>query len=237
MNRLPNRLTDEAGFTLTELLTTITIGIVVMLGIFTVLDATTRSTNRTTERVIANQAARPALSRIIDELNSSCIFPGVAPVKPESTGRSISFVHSTGSAVSPVPVLRKVELVGSTLWDRFYARALNSPPAPGWTFDATARSFEVAENVFGSPADADPIFRYFKYDTAGNLVAIPLTSPTTPLGAAEAATVVAVDVAFRVKPRKTTSTSDLNGPVSLSDTALLRFSPAGATTNENLPCV
>lgn len=234
MTRLRERLRGEDGFTLTELLATISIGMIVLLGVFAILDATTRSTNRTTERVVANQAARPALSRIIDELNSSCVFPGVAPVKPLSTGTAISFVHATGTAVSPVPVLRKVELVGTTLWDRVYARTGGTTPAD-WTFSSTANpSFELARSVAGSPADGDPIFRYYAYATDGTLSTTPLA---TPLSDTDAATVVAVEVAIRVKPKRTSPTPDPNGPVTLTDTALLRFSPGGGTTSENLPCV
>lgn len=227
----------EDGSTLVELLVAISIGMIVLVGILNVVDASSRSSNRTTARVQANQAGRPALSRIIDQLHSSCVGPGAAPVLAGSDGSTISFLHATGSAVTPVPAKRTFALSSGTLIDSVYANTGGA--SPSWTFAASPSStFQVATGVglasLGSPSSTVPLFRYFAYDAGGQLSSTPLP---TPLSAADALKVVSVDVAFSVTPTKTTPNPDAGAPVSLSDTALLRFSPAGSPAAGNLPCL
>lgn len=235
-----SRLAEEDGVTLIELVVAMAIGVIVLVGAMTVLEAGTRSGNRTSARVQADQAGRPGLSRIIDELHSTCIGPGVAPILAGSTDSSITFLHATENdpgdvvSVSPTPDKRKIELTAGTLTDSVYAGSGN---APNWTFAATPQTFQIATGVgaasVGSPAVSVPLFRYFDYDAGGQLSTTPLP---TPLTAAAAAKVVAVDVAFSVTPTKTTANPDTGAAVSLADSVLLRFLPAGSTGGVNLPC-
>ena len=57
------------------------------------------------------------------------------------------------------------------------------------------------------------------------------------MSATNAAKVVQVNVSFAVTPNKNTVADDPNATVSLSDSVLLRFSPASSTAGESLlPC-
>lgn len=229
------RAGEEHGFSLVELLVAMSIGIIVLFGAVSIIQGSVRSSNRTTARVLADQAVRPVLSRIVDELHSSCIEVNAAPVRVGSSGSSISFTHQTGSAVSPVPVLRKITLSSGTLSESVYANTGGT--APSWTF-ATTPASTVQRLTSVGPATIGgavvPLFRYYAYDAGGLISSTPLA---TPLSAANAAKVVKVDIALAAVPAKTTVEADTAAAVSLSDSVLLRFSPADTAGTENLPCV
>lgn len=230
-----NRIRDEDGLTLNELLVGITISIVVILAMYTVLDSVSRGSNRITSRVDAVKLARPAMAGIIDKLHSTCVAPAVAPVLAGSTGSSISFVHQTGSTVAPIPVKRTITLLASgALSESVYP--VSGGTAPVWAYSTTASSTKiivtpVIQATLGSPAVAVPVFRYYSF-VNGQVSATPLT---VPLIAADAAKTVQVTVSFAIPPR--TGTTDPQGSLSFSDTVVMRFSPPGETASSgDLPC-
>lgn len=231
-------MVDERGFALVELLVAMLAATVVMLGIFQLVDISSRDSARVTRRVEADQTARPVLTRIIDELHSACVAPGATPVRAGSgdvsNDRTITFVTQTGSAVSPNPDKHVITFDPSarTLVENTYPYASGS--APNWTFSSTASSRTLLTNVSqatigGSTVD---VFRYYAYSNGQ----ISSTQLSTPLTTATAATVAQVSVAFSVGPSANPA-NDSNSDVSVSDTALLRFGPAGEDPSEDdLPC-
>ena len=62
------------------------VGIVVLGGVVTLVTTTAKSSDRITERVAVDQIARPMVQRVIDELHSTCVSPGFAPILAGSTG-------------------------------------------------------------------------------------------------------------------------------------------------------
>ena len=75
MSRLRRIREEEGGFSLIELLVAMLMSTIILLGTFAIVQAATRSSNRTASRVVVNQDARPVLTRIITELNSSLHQP------------------------------------------------------------------------------------------------------------------------------------------------------------------
>jgi len=67
---------EQSGMTLIELLVSLVIGIVVALGVFSLIEVTTRAAGRITDQVGANQLGRQTLAYIENELEDSCIQPG-----------------------------------------------------------------------------------------------------------------------------------------------------------------
>ncbi len=114
-------VSDERGITIIELLVGMVVGIVVLGGVVTLVTTTARSSGRISERVAVDQIARPMVQRIMDELHSTCVSPGVAPILAGSTEEAITFVHATGSDVSPTPVKRTISLSGGNP-DRHHVR-------------------------------------------------------------------------------------------------------------------
>jgi hypothetical protein len=228
-------MSGERGFTMVEVLVALASAMVVMLGIFALVDTTTRGGARVASRVNANQRARPVLQNLVDELHSTCLGPNTVPVLAGSGDSSVSFLSHTGSAVSPTPDKHVVTLAGGTLTESVYPATGGS--APTWTFAASPSSTRqlltgVGAASVGSPASSVPLFRYFAYQGA-QLSATPLP---TPLSAANAALAAEVTVSFSASP-SSTPVSDSHASVSVSDSAIMRLSPAAEDANQaNPPC-
>jgi hypothetical protein len=230
------RLGDERGVTMVELLVTTALGMIVILGVLAVTEVAMRSSAKTATRVAADQRARPVLERLIDQLHSTCIGPEAGPLLAGSTESSLSFLHQTGSTVTPLPDKIVVSLSGDTLTEAVYPST--GGQAPNWTFAGTPSSSRVLMTGVGPAQTGDPpidapLFRYFKYDGG---VVDPNSLPT-PLSAENSAIAVRVDVAFSVAPLSN-PTRDDKAPVTVSDSVLVRFSPASEDpTKVNGPCV
>jgi hypothetical protein len=220
---------DESGTTLVELLVATSAGIVVMGIISLGLIVTMRETNRVTSHVEANQRARLTMGKIIEQLHSSCIAPQMAPIQEGSSGSSVTFVHQTGSAVSPTPIKSTISLTGTTLSQSNFE--YESGIAPEWAFKTSASSTETLLTGVSQISSTVPVFRYYAY-TNGKVSTTPLSVPLKE----NAETAVQVNVAFEAAPVRPTS-NDANASTELQDSALLRLTPpAYSTTTADLPC-
>jgi hypothetical protein len=228
----PELFRDERGMTLVELMVATTAGVVVMTGIVLTMIVTMRETNRVAGHVEANQNARITMTKILNQLHSACVAPQITPVQEESTGTLLSFIHQSGSAVAPVPVLSKVSLVGATLWQSDYPKTGGA--APTWIFSETASSTVQLMTGVSAISATVPIFSYFSYSN-GRVSATPL--PASPLGE-NAARAVQVDVAFQTAPAASKTVSqDANAETEIQNSALLRLTPPGYNpASANLPC-
>ena len=233
----------DDGVTLAELLVATSIGLIVMLGVLTVVQATSRSSARTTARVATDQVARPVLNRILDELHSTCITADLAPVLPNSTSYAMSFYYATDDAadgsisVTPTPSRRMISVDQSTKTMSETVTPLSGGTTPAtWAFNSPSTTKTLLTNVFDASIDGAnnvPPFRYYAYGSDGVVSSTPLS---TPLSAAAAASVVKVTVSFKAAPPQTTVNPDTNSYLTLSDSALLRFSPGSTVAAENTPC-
>ena len=106
---------EERGTTLVELLVAITAGVVVLAAISAVAIAAMRQTARISTQVEATQRARQVMGQVVEELHSACLAPEIAPVRENSSGTELRFLHQIGSAVAPTPILSKISLSGGTL--------------------------------------------------------------------------------------------------------------------------
>jgi prepilin-type N-terminal cleavage/methylation domain-containing protein len=90
-------LRDEHGFTLIELLVSMLVAFVVTGALFAILEVSLHQTALITDKVQANQMGRTAMTRIIDELHSSCIAPGFTPIQAGSSGTELIFKNAYSS--------------------------------------------------------------------------------------------------------------------------------------------
>lgn len=226
LRRLRN---EERGTTLAELLIGLSLGTLVMLGLTTMVVLTMQSTTTVSTRVDATQRARLALTRLVDQLHSSCISPKLAPVQKESTSSSIRFVHATGSEVSPVPTLSVVSLSGESLIQSDYAWKEGSPPA--WTFQTTpTKTTTLMEKV--KPIPGRPVFTYYGYQ----LGAVNETPMPSPLSELDALRTIQVGVAFMTSPQKGQAAAETD-PARIQDAASFRLSSPSYNPNApSLPC-
>lgn len=222
---------DERGSTLIEMVVTIGAGMVVFLALSTVIIVSLRETGRASARVDAVQRARTTLARVVDQLHSACITPQIAPVREGSSETSLSFVHQTGSAVSPTPLLSTISLTGGTLSQSDYTWTGGAVPAE-WTFNSTPSSTRQLMTKVTPTAPSSAIFSYYSY-TNGQVSATPLA---VPLNAENAARTVQVKIALTVAPLST-PVKDAAASASVQSSAVLRLTPASFNTNViNLPC-
>jgi Tfp pilus assembly protein PilW len=233
MRRRADLLADERGMTLVELLVATSAGIVVLFGVTLAVIVTQRETNRVASHVDANQRARLTMGKVIDQLHSACVAYNIAPVQENSSGTSITFLHQTGSAVSPTPVKSTIALSGTTLSQSDYPATGGS--APTWTFAVTPSSTVQLMTGVSAISGSVPIFRYFAF-SGGGVSSTPPAMTSGVLGA-NAAKAVQVDVAFKASPMSTPIANDSGAATPIQDSALLRLTPASFETGaENLPC-
>jgi len=238
MLRLPPRpaaLQREHGFTLVETLVAISLGVIVILATFSVLDISLSQSARIADRVDADQRSRLAMEKIMAELHSSCVVAKVQPVEPESTGTKIRFISQTGDeAYFKSVTLHEISLTGGNLVDTSYPSVGEEKEAE-WTFSKVPSSTVtlltgVTQTVAGEKTL--PVFQYFKYE-GSNLSTTPLSTSGSGLSTADADETAEVTVNFTTAPSGGNTAADRK--VELSDAAVLRLDPASASgTNE--PC-
>jgi prepilin-type N-terminal cleavage/methylation domain-containing protein len=231
---------DQRGFTLVELLVSMMISVVVLLAIMAVVDVTTRGSARVASRVDADQRARVTLQRLFDELHSTCVAPNVLPVVASSNGylsddNNLIFLEQSGSSVSPTPDEHVVTLANGTLTERIFPSTGGT--APNWTFASTPSSTTQLLTGVGpasSGGSTVPLFQYFAYQGAQlSTTPLPTQGGLSPTDAARA---VAVTVSFSVAPGSN-GANDQHAAVTVSDTVVMRLSPASeAATEVNPPC-
>jgi hypothetical protein len=224
---------SERGITVVELLVAISAGIAVLFGSFAVLNGTLRGSARTQQRVDATQRARPVMTRIMDELHSVCVAPGIPPVYAGSGDDTVIFLHKNGNDVTPNPDRRTITLSSGILSETIEPYATGV--APNWTFGAPT-TVRLLTNVMSAQVNgsAVPLFQYHAYANDGTLDPTPLQ---TPLSTTNAARTVQVTVSFAAAPSKTQIDEGIRANTSVTDTAFFRFTPAGEDANQtNLPC-
>jgi Tfp pilus assembly protein PilW len=223
-------LRDESGMTLIELLVATAAGVIVMFGITMAVIVTLRETHRVATHVDANQRARLAMTKIVNQLHSACVAPQITPIRSTSTGTTLVFWHQTGSAVAPTPIETKISLSGTTFTQSDYA---GSGTPPNWTFATTGSTTTLMTGV-SAISESIPVFRYYGY-SQGQVSSTPF-STTSSLGTENAPKTVQVSIAFQAAPG-TTPISDSGAKTGIQDVALLRLTPPAYTSSaNNLPC-
>ena len=217
-----------------ELLVSISATLIVMMGVVTLSTTVIHQQSRIVTRVDTDSRVRPAMTRIVQGLHSSCVTSHIVPIQTGSTATSISFRSKSGSVVGPTPDLHTVSLSGSTLREAVFRSTGGS--APTWTFSGTATSNTILLTNVTAPGGV--IFRYYDF-VSGALNTTPLP---TPLSSTNAARVSYVTVSFTAASSSTrnggVNLQDPNSPVFITNGVDLRLENAGQYPNQdNLPCV
>jgi type II secretory pathway component PulJ len=200
------RFDDQRGFTLVELLVACTLGMIVLIAIFGLVDTTNRTSSRITQRVDASQRGRTAMEQMTQGVRSVVCVKEPAAAAPgliQSGGNQQVTVYTqlqkapTGQAAPSAPATERREYrydpAADTLTETVWVGA---GTLPDLTFPATAtRRRSVLTNVAEPPGGR--VFTYYAYKADGTIDPTPLA---TPLSVADLARVVRVRVSFVSRP-------------------------------------
>jgi Tfp pilus assembly protein PilW len=184
---------DEGGFTLVELLVTISIGMVVMFAILGLLDMTVRSSASSIGRTQAVREGRGAMDRVGQDLRlASC--PDTGPAVLSATNDSVSYyVSRPQSDYRLEPVVERHTLTydaaKGTITLTVAPNQGNAVP-PNW--GATTRTTVLGTGL--SREGTTPVFQYRAYTSADAPDTSPVAAPVT--DAATRSTIAQVQVTF-----------------------------------------
>lgn len=191
------RLRSESGFTLAELSVAMAAGIIVLIGLLSIMVVVMHQAQRTFTTVDATRRARTVMATLEDDLHSACtagapVSGGDPPILTGSDSTDLIFLDYFGNSADPTPVWHQVTFNPSagTLTDTSYSVG---GAGPGWTQGAqVGPTVTLLRDVAARPGI--PVFEYFGYsaqgtDAAGNTYyAVPDGTTVNPLtGAALAA--------------------------------------------------
>jgi prepilin-type N-terminal cleavage/methylation domain-containing protein len=191
MTRLLARLRSQRGFTLIEMLVAATVGSVVMITVFSLLDGSLKQSTGVNARVDSTQRGRNAMEIATRELRSQvCFSPNAsAPVSVTYADQyKVTFYAFNGSGTFR-PDRRTL------LWDtnsnsikETVEAGVGTPVTSFATGTTRVVSTEIKPPQTGTPPVSGPVFTYFT-DAGATL--------TAPLTAADLAKVAVIKIAFQ----------------------------------------
>jgi type II secretory pathway pseudopilin PulG len=220
------RVSASDGFTLIELLVSMVAGIVVVLATFATFDASVRQSLAASDRVEATQNGRIAMEKLVQELNSSCVWSTVPPVQAGSDATHVWFLTAFSSVPLPNPILHQVWLTGSGVLEDASYTLLNPQTPPGsWTssaFNSTPTSTRVLARGISYITGSSALFQYYQY-VNGHLAIDPAHQLSAPLDTTTAPLVGAVSISYAAAPSSNSAQADRT--INLTDTADLSPPP------------
>lgn len=224
--RLRQLNSDESGFTLTELLTAMVIGLVVLMAAFMLLDRTVASTARVSDRQEAVQRGRLTMELMTRQLRSQVCLADDTPILA-GDDNSVTFYANLSSNPNSAQK-RALRYVASEkrIYEDVYTGTGTYPaltfPASPTTSKELLRPVAQADEKVGSTMVTRPIFRYYRYAPATTTGA--LQQLTSPLTATTAAQVVMINVAFATLPiRKVERTTDVKDATTFASDVYVRL--------------
>jgi type II secretory pathway pseudopilin PulG len=207
-----SRMRDEAGFTLTELLVAMTVGIGVLFALIGLLDTSTRLSASTVDRVETSSRARQAMDLLTRQVRSQLCLGTDLPALTTATPTSMTFYGSIAPEASPLIVQRRTltydpatKRLLETVWTGAGTR-------PNVTFDTAPQSSVIADGIV--PDGSAPIFEYYRFQVpAAGGSARPTLITTTPLGADDLASTVQVGFNFVAVGRRSTTRVEMSSTV------------------------
>jgi prepilin-type N-terminal cleavage/methylation domain-containing protein len=244
---MTGRLRNQDGFTLVEVLTAMVVGLVVLAAAFDLVSRSTMLATTTQDRVDASQRGRSAIEDIVTELRSGvCVTPDAGdPQPPIIRGESdrVEFYANTGAdSLAPQRRVLTYDPDKHTIVEQTFNGEWTDPAQPGKVkvpFVTNPTSRTLLTNVYPRDSGA-PIFRYYGYqvtqtgfgdppvyEVIANASAadgsVPAAQLRVPIQARDDLfDVIAVAVAFRVRPANVKSSTNDPRDAVLTGTAFAR---------------
>jgi prepilin-type N-terminal cleavage/methylation domain-containing protein len=218
---------EESGFTLVELLVSCSIGTIVLLATFMMLDSSVVLTGKVTDRVDRTQRSRVAMEDITRKLRSQVCPAAGQPSIISADDYSVRFYSFLGTRPF-VPDIREISWDTNTnsIIEKKWA-GTGTAPSTSWAATPTTRTVisDVKPTfVSGNSGSRGPVFSY--YITGG------ASALTTPLSATNAAATSRISLAFMTYAQG----KNLTGPAStLQNEIFVRTSDPNATSGSTAP--
>jgi hypothetical protein len=234
-----SRLREETGTTLMEVMTALTVGFVVLTGIFAMLESAVRLNTGVISRTDAMQRGRLAMDVITQELRSQVCLNNLdnPAVVDGATENSVTFYSDFSDAEGDKPPEKRTLTFDPATGDitTTVYRATVPEPRTEEDFALAGKNLRLenaAQQVVpDTPDDPDaledevPFLRYYAYQQVGNPPhpepTLPLDPGDTGLDPAEAARVARIEIAFVSRP---TGARNSDKGVNLSDQIMARHS-------------
>jgi hypothetical protein len=252
---LRERLRDERGYTLIEMLLATVAGLVVCAAALLIVVMSYSFASSQPERVDANQQGGVAMGQLVEALESSCVEGySISPIVgatggtgltgstavPVSSGNTITFYTSQSDSPTVIPQEDVAYLSGGELYLATYPGSVvtGNSGTTSVQYTATPSSTQVLLQHATGASGVTNVFSYYGYNAATGILS---TSPySVPLGATNAATTAEIGIAFQADPSDGHSATPDSG-IDILDNVVLRLSavsnilpPTGSTTPE--PC-
>jgi prepilin-type N-terminal cleavage/methylation domain-containing protein len=215
---MSRRLRQEDGFTLPELLVTISIAMIVSLATFALLDFSIKRAGEVDQRVDATQRGRALMDTITRQLRSQvCLDATTAAMATRPTditdGYTATFYadFTDGTDVTKPPAqLHKLAYDQTTkrMLDYTYATSWDKTKTP-WLATVAGAPVPGSPRVVATdiePDGANPIFRYYAYDAAAVPAPVTVLNPgngaTISVPLADLKRVARIDIRFKTLPQK-----------------------------------
>jgi type II secretory pathway pseudopilin PulG len=217
--RLRAHAADARGFTVVELLVTMTLGLLVIGSSVAVLTTALRSNDSVQRRTEALQNGRIAIDQAVRLLRSQvCPDPIATPlVTPVAAGgpTSITFFADLGDGTG-IPRKHVLSLSGGVLRDDVYLGSRTGTNPPTWS------STVSSSRVLGTGLAQDgttPVFQYFGYTSAATPAPTAALGPT--LDPADLEKVARIVVTVKANP--SSKTGSTRQAVTVQDEVFVRL--------------
>lgn len=204
--RLRRLRSEESGFTLPELLTGMTVGMIVLMAAFLLLDTAVSRSGDIEDRQDATQRGRMAMEAVTRDLRSQVCLATSRPIISGSDTHVEFFANLSDDTEAADRRTLRYDATRKQIDLDVYA---GTGIFPDLIFPSTPTSTEVVlEDVIpAKDGSVDrPLFRYYAYVVNGQPGEV--EELATPLSAANRQRVVLVKVAFAALP---TRTAELSG--------------------------
>jgi type II secretory pathway pseudopilin PulG len=218
-------LRSERGFTVVELMVSISLSLVVLLSTMSVLDRALHHSNDVQRRAAAVQRARLAMDDVVRKIRSQVcpVFDSNSYSITAASSTSVTFYSDFGDATG-VPARHTIALNPATgvLTDSLFAGVAGSPP----TYPNTPTRVRRIGTGLVQPGTT-PFLQFFAFDTSAPPQAV---SPmTAPVAAANLPRIARILITFRAIPEGRINGTKLS--TTLQDEVFVRL----ADPNDSAP--
>lgn len=232
------RLRNEDGFTLMELLVSMTAGLVVVAAAFLTLQISVTTQTSASDRVESTQRGRETMNLVARVLRSHTCLGDTKPGLVEATATSLR-VHSAMGPERLSPGYQKIDdrrLVYDATTRKLTMDTYNgtdaTPASTATPLTVTFSSTVSSSKVIGENIRLDgttPIFRYYTFNTATPPTATQQVDPGTgSLNQTQRQSIVRIEVTYLVRDRDSNSASAK--ATRFTDSFYIRTADPDATT-------